>query len=57
MILVVRCAFELLPSTCFQVDNISWLEADIAKLEHLILKEREKALNYAMTSSWFVLFR
>jgi hypothetical protein len=57
MPLVVRLAFELLPSTCIQVDAISWLEADIARLEQLILKERDEALKYAMTPSWFALFR
>lgn len=39
------------------MDLIDKLESEIAALEPVILKERELALKYGQTPSWFVLFR
>jgi hypothetical protein len=40
-----------------QVDLIDKLTSEIAALEPRILAEREAALKYSQTPSWFVLFR
>eukprot|EP00878_Enallax_costatus_P009758 GHUV01010191.1.p1 GENE.GHUV01010191.1~~GHUV01010191.1.p1 ORF type:complete len:1012 (+),score=268.71 GHUV01010191.1:434-3469(+) len=40
-----------------KVDLIDKLESEIAALEPVILRERDAALKYAQTPSWFVLFR
>lgn len=40
-----------------QVDLIDRLSREVAALEPRILAEREAALKYSQTPSWFVLFR